>query len=324
MSSPKKPRGPGDSDDLGTRVWRRLQPPERESDLELDTDEVQRLSTHDIERSDESVVSKVTRLGDDPVGALRRLIKAVRQAPTDQEARRKLRAYAAEHGLWEQLAVLLADEAHVDAPGAVMAALYEELAGVHENLDQPIETIAAIEAVDRGAPPEQVAALQLRLSIMYDESGDRGKAGRVLADLFSVLPEYVPGLERAAERERDPKAQAALWMAMAAVDGKHRLFALPAAGKAFGEAGDHRGAVRANKQASEQAHGKNALRATLEEVRTLGAIARATEEAAAGDKKTAEQRLRQILATRPYDVAANLALADELLEMRRRRVVIEH
>jgi len=491
MSSPKKPRGPGDSDDLGTRVWRRLQPPERESDLELDTDEVQRLSTHDIERIDESVVSKVTRLGDDPVGALRRLIKAVRQAPTDQEARRKLRAYAAEHGLWEQLAVLLADEAHVDAPGAVMAALYEELADVHENLDQPIETIAAMEAVvalqpadvahhdrlawlyrragawskaaesfehvaalatddraraalraagklyrdngrldkaaeiyraivarkqgdvdawkaldelltslgrwreladvrgaraelasgvekaallraqarafeqagetgaaaevvrlaaqyapddvsglvdyvdvlaregrgreaaevlagrvdeaiDRGAPPEQVAALQLRLSIMYDESGDRGKAGLVLADLFSVLPEYVPGLERAAERERDPKAQAALWMAMAAVDGKHRLFALTAAGKAFGEAGDHRGAVRALEQACELAPGDTALRATLEEVRTLGAIARATEEAAAGDKKTAEKRLRQILATRPYDVAANLALADVL------------
>lgn len=492
MSSPKQPRGPGDSDDLGTRVWRRLSPPApRESDVEIDTDEVQRLSTHDIERIDESVVSKVVKVSDDPVGVLRRLIRAVRQTPRDQEARRKLRAYAAEHGLWEQLAVLLADEAHVDAPGAVMAALYEELADVHENLDQPIETIAAMEAVvalqpgdvahhdrlawlyrragawakaaesfeqvaalaqddraraalraagklyrdngrldkaaeiyraivarkqgdvdawkaldelltglgrwreladvrgaraelasgvekaallraqarafeqagetaaaaevvrlaaqyapddvsglvdyvdvlaregrgreaaevlagrvdealDRGAPAEQVAALQLRLSIMYDETGERGKAALVLADLFSVLPEYVPGLERAAERERDPKAQAALWMAMAAVDGKHRLFALTAAGKAFGEAGDHRGAVRALEQACELAPGDAALRATLDEVRTLGVIAKASEDASGGDKKSAEKRLRQILVARPYDVAANLALADVL------------
>ena len=488
MSSPKKPRGPGDSDDLGTRVWRRLSVPARESDVDVITEQVQLLSTQDIERIDESVVAKVD---DDAVGELRRLIRAVRKAPRDQEARRKLRAYAAERGLWEQLAVLLADEARVDSPGAVMAALYEELADVHENLDQPIETIAAMEAVvalqpnevahhdrlawlyrragawakaaeafervaalatddraraalraagklyrdngrvdkaaeiyraivarkqgdvdawkaldellsglgrwreladvrgaraelasgvekaallraqarafeqagetgaaaevvrlaaqyapddvsglvdyvdvlaregrgreaaevlaqrvdealDRGAPAEQVAALQLRLSIMHDEAGDRGKASLVLADLFAMLPEHVPALERAAERERDPKAAAALWMRMAAVDGKHRLFALTAAGKAYGEAGDHRGAVRALEQACELAPGDTALRITLEEVRTLGAIARASEEAAAGDKKTAEKRLRQILATRPHDAAANLALADVL------------
>ncbi len=486
MSSSKKP--PREADDLGTRVWRRLSVPQRDSDII--TDEVELLSTHDIERVrvEDSVVGKVE---DDAVGELRRLIRGVRQAPRDQEARRRLRAYAAERGQWETLAVLLADEAHVDAPGAVMAALYEELADVRENLDQPIETISAMEAVvalqpnevahhdrlawlyrragawakaaesfehvaalaqddraraalraagklyrdngrldkaaeiyraivarkqgdvdawkaldellsglgrwreladvrgaraelasgvekaallraqarafeqagetaaaaavvrlaaqyapddvsglvdyvdvlaregrgreaaevlagrvdealDRGAPAEQVAALQLRLSIMYDEIGDRGKAGLVLADLFAMLPEYVPALERAAERERDPKAAAALWMAMAGVDGKHRLFALTAAGKAFGEAGDHRGAVRALEQACELAPGDTALRTTLEEVRTLGAIARATEEARAGDKKTAEKRLRQILATRPHDVAANLALADVL------------
>ncbi|MBV8757295.1 MAG: hypothetical protein JO257_08480 [Deltaproteobacteria bacterium] len=488
MSSPKKPRGPEGSDDIGTRVWRRLSMPPRDSDIDIDTDEVQRLSTRDIERVEESVVSKVD---DDAVGALRKLIRAVRQAPRDAEARRRLRAYAAERGVWEQLAVLLADEAHVDAPGAVMAALYEELADVHENLDQPIETISAMEAVvalqpdevahhdrlawlyrragawakaaesfehvaalatddrsraalraagklyrdngrldkaaeiyraivarkagdvdawkaldelltslnrwreladvrgaraelasgvekaallraqarafeqagetgaaaevvrlaaqyapddvsglvdyvdvlaregrgregaevlsgrvdealDRGAPPEQVAALQLRLSIMYDEAGERGKGSLVLADLFAMLPEYVPALERAAERERDPKQAAALWMRMAAVDGKHRLFALTAAGKAFGEAGDHRGAVRALEEACELAPGDTALRITLEEVRTLGAIARASDDASAGDKKSAEKRLRQILNGRPHDLAANLALADVL------------
>ena len=486
MSSPKKPRGPASLDDIGTRVWKRLSDSdlrERASTdaLEVNTDVVQRLSTRDLEKIEE----------EDPIGELRTLIKAVRKAPRDAEVRRRLRAHAAERGLWEQLALLLADEAHVQAPAAVMAAFYEELADVHENLDQPIETISAMEAVvalqptelahhdrlawlyrragawakaaesfervaalatddraraalraagklyrdngrldraadiyrsivarkatdvdawkaldellgelgrwreladvrgaraelatgvdkaallraqarafeqageraaaaevvklaaeyapddvsglvdyvdvlaregrgreaaevlatrvdeaiDRGAPAAQVAALQLRLSVMHDDAGERGKASLVLADLFASLPEYVPALERAAERERDAAAAAALWKRMAAVDGAHRLRALTAAGKAFGEAGDHRAAARVLEQACELAPADAAVRAALEEARTASAIARATDELAAGDRASAEKRLRQILATRPHDIAANLALADVL------------
>src|SRR5512141_1654974 len=84
----------------------------------------------------------------DPLQALRASIAQVRGAPHDDEARRRLRAVAAEQGLWEQLAVLLADEAGAAAARPELAAaFYEELADVHENLDQPLETIAAMEAV---------------------------------------------------------------------------------------------------------------------------------------------------------------------------------
>ena len=42
------------------------------------------------------------------------------------------------------------------------------------------------EALDRGAPAAQVAALQLRLSVMHDDAGEPGKASLVLAELFAV------------------------------------------------------------------------------------------------------------------------------------------
>lgn len=81
----------------------------------------------------------------DPIQAVRAAIAAIRRAPTDPEARRRLHALGAEQ--WEQLAVLLADEARAADHPAVAAAFYEELADVHENLDQPVETIAAMERV---------------------------------------------------------------------------------------------------------------------------------------------------------------------------------
>src|SRR5262245_30362180 len=89
---------------------------------------------------------------DDPLMVLRGAIHAVRDAPHDPEARRRLRAHAAEQGLWAQLAVLLGDEARAAEDPGVAAAFFEELADVHENLDQPLETIAAMEAVVAHAP----------------------------------------------------------------------------------------------------------------------------------------------------------------------------
>jgi tetratricopeptide (TPR) repeat protein len=447
-------------------------------------------------REEESVVEQlatgqVEQLIVDPIGELRALIRAVRNAPRDGEVRRKLRAHAAEHALWEPLAMLLADEAHVQAPPDVMAAFYEELADVHENLDQPIETIAAMEAVvalqprelahhdrlawlyrragawqkaaesfervaalakddraraalraagklyrdngrldraadiyraivarrpgdldawkaldelltalkrwreladvraaraelasgvdkaallraqaraleqagekgaaaevvalaarhapedvsgivdyadvlaregrggeaaevlasrideaiDRGAPADQVAALRLRLVGVLDDQGERVRASLVLEDLLAAQPEHVPALERAAERETDPRRQAELWLRLAATDGPHRLHALIAAGKKLGELGEHRRAARTLEEATELAPADEELRRTLDEARTAAAIARAQEEIAAGDRAAAERRLRNVLVTRPYDVAANLALADAL------------
>ena len=82
----------------------------------------------------------------DTIQVLRVSIAEVRHAPRDPEARRRLRAIAAEHGLWEQLAVLLGDEARAASEHPERAAaFYEELADVQENLDQPLETISASE-----------------------------------------------------------------------------------------------------------------------------------------------------------------------------------
>src|SRR5574337_577473 len=83
----------------------------------------------------------------DPLQALRKAIAKVRHAPGDRDARQRLRALAAEQAAWDQLALLHGDEVQAVTSPAVAAAFYEELADVHENLDQPLETIAAMEAL---------------------------------------------------------------------------------------------------------------------------------------------------------------------------------
>ena len=46
----------------------------------------------------------------DPIAQMRSAIGEIKKAPRDPEARRRLRALAADQGAWEQLALLLADE----------------------------------------------------------------------------------------------------------------------------------------------------------------------------------------------------------------------
>jgi len=131
----------------------------------------------------------------DPIHALRSAINMVRAAPRDPEARRRLRGLAAEQGNWEELALLLNDEARaaVERP-ELAAAFYEELADVHENLDQPIEQIAAMEAVIAFQPynPEH----HDRLAWLYRRAGASVKA----AEAF----------ERVAVLAKDDRARAAL------------------------------------------------------------------------------------------------------------------
>ncbi len=131
----------------------------------------------------------------DPLHALRGAITAVRSAPGDEEARRRLRALAADQSAWEQLALLLSDEARasVERP-EVAAAFYEELADVHENLDQPLETITAMEAVV-ALSPNQVQHHD-RLAWLYRRAGATVKA----AEAF----------EHVAVLARDDRARAAL------------------------------------------------------------------------------------------------------------------
>ena len=131
----------------------------------------------------------------DPLQALRGAIAKVRAAPGDDEARRQLRALAAEQGAWEQLALLLVDEAQatISRP-EVSAAFYEELADVYENLDQPLETITAMEAVVALAP--SVVEHHDRLARLYHRAGAWAKA----AEAF----------EQVATLARDDRARAAL------------------------------------------------------------------------------------------------------------------
>ncbi len=134
-------------------------------------------------------------MASDTIQVLRLSIAAVRQAPRDPEARRRLRALAAEQGLWDQLALLLADEAR--AAGArpdIAAAFYEELADVHENLDQPLEQIAAMEHVVALDPDD--ADHHDRLAWLYRRAGAWSKA----AEAF----------ERVGQLAHDDRSRAAL------------------------------------------------------------------------------------------------------------------
>ena len=132
---------------------------------------------------------------EDPLHALRVAITQVRGAPGDPEARRRLRAIAAEQGMWEQLALLLADEVRAAANRSVVAvALYEELADVHENLDQPLETIAAMERLVELEPDD--VAHHDRLAWLYRRAG--------------AWPKAAQAFERVADLATDDRARAAL------------------------------------------------------------------------------------------------------------------
>ncbi|MBA3502951.1 MAG: hypothetical protein H0T65_21495 [Deltaproteobacteria bacterium] len=128
----------------------------------------------------------------DPIQAMRSALAAIKRAPTDVDARRRLHALGAEH--WEQLAVLLADEARAADDPAVAIAFYEELADVRENLDQPIETIAAMEKVVELDPGK--ADHHDRLAWMYRRSDAWIKAAE--------------SYERVAELSPDERGRAAL------------------------------------------------------------------------------------------------------------------
>lgn len=111
----------------------------------------------------------------DMIGLLRNAITAVRKAPADLEARRQLRAIATEQGMVEQVSVLMLDEAraHAEKP-PVAQAFWEELADLYENLDQPLEVIAAMEQVCAIAT-EDVDHLD-RLAWLYRKAGAWQKA----------------------------------------------------------------------------------------------------------------------------------------------------
>jgi tetratricopeptide (TPR) repeat protein len=105
----------------------------------------------------------------DPVHRMRIAISAVKAAPDDLEARAALGTMLDDRTLREPLAVLLADEARAASQPAVAAALFEHLADLYEELDQPLDAIAAMEAVI--ANVSDCAELHDRLAWMYRRAG---------------------------------------------------------------------------------------------------------------------------------------------------------
>lgn len=131
----------------------------------------------------------------DMIGLLRTAISAVKKAPADVEARRQLRAIATEQGLVDQVRVLMLDEARANADRpAIAQAFWEELADLHETLDQPLEMISAMEQVCAIATHD-VDHLD-RLAWLYRKAGAAQKA----AETF----------ERVGLIARDERARAAM------------------------------------------------------------------------------------------------------------------
>ena len=125
---------------------------------------------------------------------MRGAIAQIKKAPRDPEMRRRLRALAADQGAWEQLALLLADESASAKRPDVAAAFFEELADVRENLDQPIETIHAMEALVELEP--DVVEHRDRIAKLYWRAGAWQKAAAAF--------------EQVAELAKDDRARAAL------------------------------------------------------------------------------------------------------------------
>jgi tetratricopeptide (TPR) repeat protein len=185
------------------------------------------------------------------------------------------------------------------------------------------------EAIENGAPPDEIAALRLRLVTILDDScEDHVAAGAVLETLLSEMPEYLPALERLvvqASRSGNARAhgQALLRQIAAIEDPIDQAALLVEAGRRFREAGDHREAVRAFDRATALVP-DDTLQHELDDELSAVAVERAAGEVESGELGPAERRLRAILETRPLDLPANLALVDLLEKGGRLQVAADH
>ncbi|MGE3764072.1 MAG: tetratricopeptide repeat protein [Kofleriaceae bacterium] len=291
----------------------------------------------------------------------------VEHRPTDAEAWRALDDLLAEMQRWEELADVRGHRARRAASGVEKAALLRaqaralEQAGDLQRAAQVVKTAAnhapddlsglvdyadvlarsgqsgeaadilrarVREAIERGAPADDIAALRLRLAgILEDRDPDGARA--VLDELLEAAPEYLPALERFtahAAADPDPRVHAAALLRYAAAlpDEADRSAYVVAAGRRYLAAGDHRGAVRAFEQALELSPDDEPLRRELDDARTSAMVEKAAADAQAGDAGVAERRLRQILQTHRHHIEANLALVEILAGSRRLDAAAEH
>ena len=243
----------------------------------------------------------------DPLQALRNAIVAVRDAPHDADARRELRALATEQQSWEQLAVLLADEARAAfAKPELAAVFYEELAELHEILDQQLEAIAAMERVVTLVPDN--AEHHDRLAWLYRKAGAWAKA----AESF----------EQVGALARDERARAALRAAAQLYRDNRKLDRAAALYRTIVTRKPGDGAAwRALDEVLQElarwdelaaVRGERAARAEsgVERAALLRAQARALEQA--GDLATAAERITEARQHAPEDLSGLVDYADVL------------
>jgi tetratricopeptide (TPR) repeat protein len=279
----------------------------------------------------------------------------VERKPTDLDAWRALDEILSQLGRWREVARVRGELAQLSAAGVDKAALLrgqaraleqagevnaaaelvaeashhapDNISGLVDYADvlarggqgrEAADIISARvdEAVDRGAPTDDVAALRLRLAAILDDvCDDRLAAGAVLRDLLAAAPDYLPGLERLASHaaqagDERVHADALLRYAVALPADPGRTPMIAEAARRATDAGHLTAAVRALEQASKEVPDDAVLAHELEEARTALSVTRAREAARAGDPEEAERRLRSILGSRPYSVGAAVALAE--------------
>ncbi len=243
----------------------------------------------------------------DALPLLRSAVHAVREAHGDAEPRRRLRAIAGEHGLWDELVPLLADEAraHADHPD-VAAVFYEELADAHDNLDQPLEAIAAMEALIALAP--DVLAHRERLAWLYRQIGAWDRAADALEAAGSRAPDGLAdaALLAAARLNREHgrlDRAAALYRAIVARRPAD-LVAWRALDDVLCELGRWREVAEVRAERAERAPSR------LEKAALLRAQARALSQA--GDLAEAGRAVTRASTHAPEDVSAELDQAEVL------------
>jgi tetratricopeptide (TPR) repeat protein len=122
----------------------------------------------------------------DELRSLRLAIALVCEAPQDAEARERMRAIAADHRAWEQLAPLLAAEVRLTRDPDVVAALDEESARARSQIEFPPPPMPTLrEAIEH--EPDNPEHLEM-LAWSYYLAGVWTKAAEVLEELAGKVP----------------------------------------------------------------------------------------------------------------------------------------
>ncbi|HEY1548037.1 MAG TPA: hypothetical protein VGG28_09455 [Kofleriaceae bacterium] len=238
----------------------------------------------------------------------------------DKAALLRGQARALEQAGESRAAAELVAEASQHAPDNISGLVdYAEMLAKGGQGREAADIIAArvAEALERGAPELDVAALRLRLAtILEDACEDEAGSHAVLRELLVTSPEYLPALERFASqaaRSGDARVHAdALLRYATALPARepNRGPMIAHAAKRASNVGYHTQAVKALERAVDDQPGDRELARQLDDVRVAQGVARAEQAAEAGDREGAEHRLRSLLGSQPYSVAAALALAD--------------